>query len=345
MLVVKLDAIGDYILFRNYLELLKRSEKYSSYDLELVGNSKWKDLAMEYDSQFVSKFFFIDPEKLYEKPLTIINFARRLFTRKYEVVIQSTYSRTLMGNAVCGFAAGKESVAYNSFGELDPKYKRKTDKFYSSLINLPVSLVHETELNHYFFERLLGSELSFAKPTVPVNKKKREGILIFPGSSTAKKNWEKDKFIEIINRILLNTNEQIIIGGGVLEVPIAEDIIRSNISPRIKNKAGATSLKDFVDLIASSCFVITNDTNAVHIAIAADTPVVAIVGGGHFKRFLPYPEYFASKPICIFSEMPCYNCNWSCDYITSDSEPFPCISNVGVEEVWSSVIKYCNAMH
>ena len=59
LLVIKADAIGDYILFRNYLEILRASEKYKNYHITLLGNEIWQDIASKYDSAFVDDFIFI----------------------------------------------------------------------------------------------------------------------------------------------------------------------------------------------------------------------------------------------------------------------------------------------
>lgn len=338
LLIIKLDAIGDYILFRNYLEVLKNSDKFKGYEIDLLGNLKWQELAREYDSSFVSSFSFIDPEELYEMPITTLKLGLKLFKTKYSVVLQSTYSRTLMGNALSGMTAASEIIAFNSLNEHQPKYKKKTDKFYTKLIDLPEYIVHETEMNHFFFETILGKSLPTIIPSLPVSQKSTAEIIVFPGSSTHKKNWEKEKFSEIIKRILLSSAEgNIIITGGLLERPIAKYLKEDLNSDRIVDKTGDTTLPDFINLIAGSKLVISNDTNAVHVASACGVPVVCLLGGGHFNRFLPYPEQFPSKPICIYTVMPCYHCNFICEYRLEDQEAFPCISNIDVEKTWAAV--------
>lgn len=49
LLLIRLDAICDYVLFRNYIELLKTSEKYKDYSITLLGNIAWKNLCEELD--------------------------------------------------------------------------------------------------------------------------------------------------------------------------------------------------------------------------------------------------------------------------------------------------------
>jgi len=340
ILIIKIDAIGDYILFRNYLEVLKKSEKYKGYKIDLLGNVKWKDLALEYDKDFVSDFIFINEDELLVKPLKVFKLGIKLFKRRYQIVLQSTYSRTLLGNGISALASPRENISYLSDNEHNPRYKKKTDKFYTSLIKLPDTSYHELERNHFFFEAITGEIIPFQQPSLHVKKNKKEGILIFPGSSTYKKNWEKEKFLEIINRILQTTNHNVIIAGGPAEKSIACYLVgQSPYYDRITDKTGNTTLPDLISLVAGSKLVISNDTNTVHIAAATDVPAICILGGGHFGRFLPYPAHFKSKPISIFSHMPCFNCSWECKYHTLHHEPFPCISRVNTESVWNEVIK------
>ncbi len=54
ILIVRLDAIGDYILFRNYLEIIKNT--FKNYRVILAGNITWKNIAEELDREFVDEF-------------------------------------------------------------------------------------------------------------------------------------------------------------------------------------------------------------------------------------------------------------------------------------------------
>ena len=53
ILLIRLDHIGDYVLFRNYIELIKNSNKYKNYSITLLGNSVWKDFSEELDNKYI----------------------------------------------------------------------------------------------------------------------------------------------------------------------------------------------------------------------------------------------------------------------------------------------------
>ena len=50
------DGIGDYVLFRNFIEVFKKSLKFVDYKITLLGNSAWKDLAEFLDKDFIDEF-------------------------------------------------------------------------------------------------------------------------------------------------------------------------------------------------------------------------------------------------------------------------------------------------
>src|SRR5208337_3443635 len=45
VLLVRLDAIGDYVLFRNFIESCRQSRRFRGLKLDLLGNVRWKCLS------------------------------------------------------------------------------------------------------------------------------------------------------------------------------------------------------------------------------------------------------------------------------------------------------------
>src|ERR1700730_15679538 len=69
LLIIKADAIGDYILFRNFIELVKKSGKFKDHRIDLVGNKLWQDIALTYDREFIDNFIFLNLNEPYTAPL------------------------------------------------------------------------------------------------------------------------------------------------------------------------------------------------------------------------------------------------------------------------------------
>ena len=88
VLIIKTDAIGDYILFRNFIEVVKNSPVYAGYQVDLVANTLCRDIAINYDSAFVNQFFFTRPDDLYYSPMQALKLGWQLYKRNYQTVLQ-----------------------------------------------------------------------------------------------------------------------------------------------------------------------------------------------------------------------------------------------------------------
>ena len=340
LLIIKLDAIGDYILFRNFLEIIRNSEKYKDYEIDLLGNEIWKDLALTYDQPFITNFYFTKPFALYELPFEYLKLGWKLFVKKYEVVLQPTYSRTLIVDGLAATTLAKEIIGFESDTELIyQKYKKKTDKFYTQKLKLPGDIIFEFERGRYFFEQIIEAQILLLRPNLPSTISKDNHIVFFTGAGYIKREWGIDKFLSLAEHILKNTNYTIVLAGSKSEEPHAEYLLNKLPQNKIISQIGKTTLPELIDLIAASQCVISNDTSAVHIAAACNTPVICIHGVAHYKRFIPYPTHISNKLIFIYEKMACFNCNWVCIYKTQEKEPFPCVAINSVEQVWQAFAK------
>ena len=106
LLIVKMDAIGDYILFRNFLKAIKEDKKYSKYKITLCGNSVWKDISEKFDSKVIDEFYWINKKKFlikvsyFKKIINIIfvkiNFIKNIINNFTNIknIIQGTMMMT-----------------------------------------------------------------------------------------------------------------------------------------------------------------------------------------------------------------------------------------------------------
>jgi hypothetical protein len=64
-----------------------------------------------------------------------------------------------------------------------------------------------------------------------------------------------------------------------------------------------------------------------------------MLGGGHYRRFMPYPNYLKDKvlPVPVIYQMECFCCNWQCAYTLSNEDKYPCIEKITVENTWGIV--------
>jgi len=340
LLIIKTDAIGDYILFRNFLEVIRQSEDFKDYKIDLLGNTLWKDIALKYDAPFINEFYFTRPYELYEAPLKTLKLGWQLFKNNYQIVLQPSYTRLLITDGLASLTAARQIIGFESDNEgIEPKYKAKTDRFYSRLLKLPQNIYFEFDRSRFFFESVLNCTVYLHAPSLPINHPEKKGIVFFIGAGIFKRSWEADKFLALIKLTQQQTTHPVYLAGGPGDIETGNYLTASLPPQSINNLTGKTSLLQLIDLIGNSALVIANETSAVHIAVATKTKSVCILGGGHFGRFAPYPELIENKPLCVYEKMECYNCNWNCIFKTNDTEPYPCVSTVSLEKVWQAVIE------
>ena len=88
-----MDHIGDYVLFRNYIELIKNSNKYKDYSITLLGNSEWKDFSEELDNKYIDNFISLNREKFEKNFIYRYKKLQELASSGYEVILSPVYSR------------------------------------------------------------------------------------------------------------------------------------------------------------------------------------------------------------------------------------------------------------
>ncbi|MES2377213.1 MAG: glycosyltransferase family 9 protein [Bacteroidota bacterium] len=339
ILIIKTDAIGDYVLFRNFLEVIRHSEKYKDHEIDLLGNAAWQDIALWYDKPFISNFFFTKPFDLYESPVQTFKLGWKLYKQNYSEVLQPSYTRTIIIDGLAALTGTQNITGFVSDNEaLPPKQKAKTDLFYSKLITLPKDYYFEFDRTRYFFEQVLNEHVDLAGPSFPAKDNKKQGVTIFLGAGNSKRGWQTENYLELMMLITDQTQRPIHLVGGPEMEETGDYLEELMPEDAIINLVGKTTLPKLIDHIARTELVICNETSAVHIAAACNTKAVCIVGGGHFERFAPYPEHVYNRTTFVFEKMPCYYCNWLCIYNTAADEPFPCIGNINLEKVWRATL-------
>ncbi len=338
LLIIKPDAIGDYVLFRNFIEEVKNSSKYKGYEIHLLGNTIWADLARHVDGTFVSRFLFAKPNSMYYSPRDVLKLGWQLFRAGYQVVLNPNSTRTFITDGMAGLSAAPQIIGYQSNTEGIPeKFKRKTDKFYTKLLELPANINFEFHRHCFYFEQVLGKCANIKQPILPFLTEQRNGIVIIPAAGLNKRALEAQKFVDLISNILTYTSAKVYLAGAQSDLTLNDSIAAQFSTPQLVNITGKTTLTELAMRIASASLVVANDSGAIHLAAATQTPSVCIVGGGHFSRFVPYPADIVYSPFCVFNKMECYYCNWNCIYTTVKGEAFPCIQSVSTEQVWQAV--------
>lgn len=314
LLLIRLDSIGDYILFRNFIEVVYKSEKYKNYKITLCGNVIWKDIAESFDKEYVSEFIWLDREKYFWNPVYVFKFLKKIYSRGFEVVINSTFSReNLYGDAIVNISNAPVKIGSEGLTDSSSAWKRNmvTNKFYTKLIPFNSQIQFEFYNNLDFFEDVLQSKLSLPKPymdctkvaqTISTNK---EYIVIFPGAQENIRRWSALNYKAVVKYLLSNYNYQIAIAGSKSDSIFAKEILIDLNPNDCIDITGNTSLSQLSKIISSSKLLVSNDTSAVHISASVGTPFICISNAQKYLRFVPYPKKMDTNSIYIFP--PAFN--------------------------------------
>jgi len=165
--------------------------------------------------------------------------------------------------------------------------------------------------------------------------KDKEYLLIAPGAGNPRRRWSERSFAKAADSALRNLGfKKAILCGSETETGLIDSVIGlMEEKGKAENLAG-TRLPELSWLVKSAKAVLTNESGISHLAALHGTPSVSILGGGHFGRFLPYPEKLGErcKGRSVFKKMECFNCNWRCSVDPDGKGPFPCIAAVSIEE-------------
>ena len=84
LLLIRLDEIGDFILFCNCITAIKTSKKYRDYKISLCGNKIWKDLAENYYNEEIDQFIWMNKNRFYSNPVYKYKILKRVYQSGFE---------------------------------------------------------------------------------------------------------------------------------------------------------------------------------------------------------------------------------------------------------------------
>jgi ADP-heptose:LPS heptosyltransferase len=311
LLLIRLDAIGDYILFRNYLEVIHNSKRFKDYKITLCGNIIWKDIAEVFDKKYVNDFIWIDRKLFYNNTSYRFNLLKQIKQKGFETVVDTAYSREILyGDTIVRASGAKVKVGSEGAGDKHVVWKRKlfSKNIYTELIPAVNRDTFEFCRNREFVSSLLHEKVLLSKPFIDVSVintgKKPAGIyaVLFFGASTANKIWDVKNFIETGKYLVNEYNLNIVLAGGSKEKEDSHLFTEALPVGKVTDLCGNTSIPELARIISDSSILISNESMAVHLAAAVDKNFVCITNGERIVRFHPYPHDIFDKGFYIYPE-------------------------------------------
>lgn len=336
LLIVRFDAIGDFILFLDTFKEYKKLYSDHEWEITLLGNDLWQDLAV--NLPYADNYLFINRKRFNRNLIYRYKTLRRIRRAGFEMVIQPTYSREYsFGDAIIRASAATERIGNTGHERnITPSQMKISDGWYTRLIEAPAGKLSELEYNAEFIRQLGLSEFRASPPSYPLERIRSKPppgcnfdkayFIISPGAGWAGRMWAPEKFALAARFVHEKTEWIPMLCAGPGEENIAESVISYETDLPWENLAGRVGLSSLVKIIKDSKLIIANETSIVHLAASVNCPNLCIIGGGHFGRFYPYGDL--DKNRIAFKKMDCYGCNWECKYST-----VRCIEEIAVNDV------------
>ena len=309
LLLIKVDAIGDYILFRNFLEVVRASERYRGYHVTLCGNKLWKNIAECYDREFVDDFLWMDLARFSASRLYRYFFFLKLLLKRFDEVVSPTFSRRFyVEDTIVKWARAAKKVGSNGdLNNMTYSQKLKGNRFYTELIEGKADILFEFYRNKEFFSNFLAEHtISLQRPILQAGKAEYHSeyddyIVICPGAGAGFRCWSPLNYARLCEHILERHKTKILLCGSNRDNILAKEIIDNTKGQRrIANKCGKTSLTELISIIRKATLLIANDSSAIHIAAATKVNAICISNGNHFGRFHPYPEEISKAITTVY---------------------------------------------
>lgn len=339
-LIVKLDAIGDFVLSSALIARLVDQQKSEDRAARIVCDQRCTGLA---------RLLFPDVDVV---GIDIAAFARKPFYRwrvmrqlhgHYDFAVNLALSHDLLWAdsviRVCG--ACRRLGFHGPRDRVGPAGYYLAERCYDRLIAPQTGSQFDAERIRDGLEILghdmarLSSPLAAVPLFPPDHLPEGRYFVLAPGSLVPIKCWPAENFLALARNLLRDSAQSCVLLGASNDAAASAVVEGGLPADRVLNLTGRTSLTEAIATIRGAAFVVANDSALVHIAAACGVPAVSTLGGGHPDRFLPYPPSvtWLTPPIVTQNRMDCYGCAWNCIYPIGASAPAPCIAGISVAQV------------
>ena len=319
ILVVRLDELGDMVLFSGFFRELKH--RYPDARVTLVAKKAAAEVLES--SPHIDRLLTFEPRvrralRPVLLPFLTWRFATRfLATEQYDLGIQPRWDTDYeYGGWIVYFAGARVRVSYSERSTTRKSiFNSGFDPLYTSLIE-DQTLMHESDRATACLAELgIGGDATETEvwPTLPTADRISE---LIPGSSMSGagpivtispasghsrlKLWPVERFGAIALELVKRFNATIVLLAAESERPLADAVVDA-AGVTLVNLAGQTSLAEAVAIIDRSALYVGNDTGLLHIAAARGIPTVSLYGSSTPVLFAPR----GSQHHVIWQRLPC----------------------------------------
>ena len=342
--VLHVELLGDYVLWRPYGRALVQHLRQQGRQVYLIVEDSAATLAAcdFHGCHLVS----VSRQRV----MGDLGYRARTLRRLRRLHVEQTYLAScpregLTHDAIVG-ALGAPALGFEAVFSDRPWPDRAWNRRrYASGLVADTGWTHKN-LPHCRMLEALGVDSSSVCPLPPQIADKpdtdtRENYWILaPGASHTGRRWPVSRFAAVANWLgHLHPDWICVLVGSAAERGLAKTL-EAQLSCKVENRVGATSVRELQTWIAGAKLVLGNDSAAGHFAAALGVPAVVAVGGGHHGRCYPYAPDASPVlllPTVVTTVMECFHCDWNCRYPVAAGAPFRCLEQIDVASVCDAV--------
>jgi ADP-heptose:LPS heptosyltransferase len=345
VLVVRLDGIGDFVLWLDAAAGLRTLYPAPHYRITLLGNRLWTTVAQA-QSMF-DEVWEMDLKRFAYNPGYRFHLMRQVAEAGFSIAINPTFGRDfLWGDAIIRASQAPQRIGIDGLlDRMSAAGRSLSNRWYTRLLSASQAQT-ELERNADFIRVLGSSSFECSLPKIKVKGTNhptlvhRDYYVLAPFAGYAIRRWPLDNFRRVAELLFAETGWLGVVCGGSRDREGAKKLV-SATNGTLLDYTGRVGLSETLAIIAGSRLILGNETGLTHLAAGAGTPFICILGGGHYGRFLPYPSqinYEGQRFRTVTQQMDCFGCNWRCVFERSTKQPAPCIEKISVESVWQKTL-------
>lgn len=334
MVIVRVDRIGDYVIWHDALGAYKNVFDGKRVLLICVDSLK---SVVEKES-FFTDIITYNHDKAKKSLKYLWGLLKKLHKINADIVISPLWRRNILGDIFVSsiHSSKKIGMAGTPLGAFTFRsvMQHLFNLTYTTLVESPKT-ENEIKAIEYFTQQIIAPSYRYGYYHFEVEDDFAIGsnkyAVVALSASNKLRIWSMDNFASIIDQI--PTDYDIVLCGYGADDEKRARYVTSKVKDgtRIIDMIGRTTILQLIALISKSAFVIGNDSSAVHIAAAVKTPSICILPGAHFNRFVPYPEDLPNKeynPRAVYHMMDCFGCDYKCSRPINES--YECLRKITV---------------
>lgn len=342
LVVVRMDGIGDMVLFRASLDHYAEVFGVARGDITVLGCKSWEAIAVEAFAGY--RVLCIDEHAYARRPFH--RFAVSLMVRRLNpaiTVCDAFFRRALMADSLAWITGAPRTVM--SLPYISNRTRAEFTWYLSQaseVVDTGPYPVHEIVRHFAFLSHLASDAIAPGPPELPWREAEAPVpaggpyAVLNPGSNEPGRRWPIVSYVALAAR-LLDDGLRVVLVGSPAQRPPESELASIVGRAGFIDLMGKTSLPGLLDLLKHAALVVSNDSGPAHVAIALGAPTVVIVGGGHFGSFFPYPDGVApANARFLHRVMDCYHCFWRCPKRASEQDSFPCVAAVPLDDAWAA---------